>query len=334
MSYAVIGIGAVGSIIGGLLAKSGENVILIGKKDQVEEISKKGLKINGINNQILVENAKVSTDLSLISEFDVIIICVKSQDTKHLAEDLKKFIKKSTLIISLQNGVRNSKILKEITGNQVFSGIVLFNALYIKLGEVSLTIKGGLILETNSLFEEKIKSFTEVLNKFGIETKEEPDIEGYLWSKLIVNLQNAVTALTNQSIKESIINKDSRAILIATMNEGLYVIQKSNITYKSLPDIDPKVTIKRLKILNSFLLKIGIRILKLNEAARSSMWQSLQRGKQTEIDYINGEIVELAKKHNLEAPINEKLVKLIKEAEKNKTKSYEPSKLKEILDIK
>ncbi|OGS39849.1 MAG: hypothetical protein A3K77_04995 [Euryarchaeota archaeon RBG_13_31_8] len=74
--------------------------------------------------------------------------------------------------------------------------------------------------------------------------------------------------------------------------------------------------------------------MKLNETARSSMWQSLQRGRPTEIDFINGEIVELAKKHNLEAPINEKLIKLIKKAEKNKTISYEPSKLKEILDIK
>jgi 2-dehydropantoate 2-reductase len=117
------------------------------------------------------------------------------------------------------------------------------------------------------------------------------------------------------------------------MSEGLCVIEKAKIAYKSLPDIDPKITIKRLKILNPLLLKIGARILKLNETARSSMWQSLERGRPTEIDYINGEIVELAKKHNIEAPINEKLVKLVKEAEKNKTKSYEPGRLKEILNI-
>jgi len=334
MKYSVIGLGAVGSIIGGLLANSGEKVILIGKPNQVEEISKKGLKINGINNSILVKNVQISTDLSLISNSDVIIICVKSQDTKYLAEELKKYIKKSSIIISLQNGIKNSKILKEITGNTVFSGVILFNALYIKPGEVSLTLKGGLILEADVLNKEVVKSFIEVFKKSGIECKLDTDIEGYLWSKLIVNLQNAVTALTGQTIKESILNKDSRAIIIATMKEGLDILQKSKIPYKTLPDIDPKITIRRLTILNSVFLKFGSRILKLNETARGSMWQSLYRGRPTEIDYINGEIVNHANKHNLKAPINKKLIELVKEAEKtNNTKSYEPSKLKEILNI-
>lgn len=334
MKYAVIGLGAIGGIIGGLLTKSGEKVILIGKKNQSEEISKKGLKINGINNSILVKNVHVSTDFSLISESDVIIICVKSQDTENVANELKKYIKKSAFIVSLQNGVRNSKIIKEITGNRVFSGVVLFNALYIKPGEVTLTLKGGLIIETDSLYKEELESFIKLLTKSGIESRLDANIEGYLWSKLIVNLQNAVTALTGQTIKESLINKDSRATIIATMKEGLNILQKSKTPYKTLPDIDPKVTIRRLTILNSVLLKLGSRILKLNANARGSMWQSLYRKRQTEIDYINGEIVNLAKKHNLESPINKKLVELVKEAEEtSNTKSYEPSKLKEILDI-
>ncbi len=334
MKYAVIGLGAIGGIIGGLLTKSGEKVILIGKKNQVEEINKKGLKINGINNSIYVENVQVSTDFSLISDSEVIIICVKSQDTKYLANDLKKYIKKSALIISLQNGVKNSKIIKDITGNTAFSGIVLFNALYIKPGEVTLTLKGGLILETDSLYKETLESFIRLLIKSGIESKLVTNIEGYLWSKLIVNLQNAVTALTGQTIKESIINKDSRAVIIATMKEGLNILQKSKTPYNTLPDIDPKITIRRLTILNSVLLKLGSRILKLNANARGSMWQSLYRGRPTEIDYINGEIVNLAKKYNLESPINKKLVDLVKEAEKtSNTKSYDPLKLKEILNI-
>jgi len=118
------------------------------------------------------------------------------------------------------------------------------------------------------------------------------------------------------------------------MKEGLSILEKSNIPYKTLPDIDPKVTIRRFKILNSTLLKFGSRILKLNETARSSMWQSLNRGRPTEINFINGEIVELAKKHNLEAPINKKLVESIKEAEKKHlTKSFEPPELKKFLGI-
>ncbi|MGF3555108.1 MAG: 2-dehydropantoate 2-reductase, partial [Thermoplasmatota archaeon] len=283
----------------------------------------------------LVENVKVSSDFSLISESDIIIVCVKSQDTKNLAGELKKFIKKSAFILSFQNGIRNSEILKETTGVTVFSGVILFNAFYDKPGSVTLTLKGGLVLEYNDFYKDAIESFSDLLSKFGIKSKLDKDIKGYLWSKLIVNLQNAVTALTGQTIKQSLIDKDSRAIIIATMEEGLHILQKSNIPYKILPDIDPKITIRRLKLLNSTLLKFGSRILKLDETARGSIWQSLNRGKPTEIDYINGEIVNLAKKNNLDAPINKKLVELVKEAEKtNKTKSFEPSKLREILNIK
>jgi 2-dehydropantoate 2-reductase len=334
MRYAVIGIGAVGNTIGGLLAKSDAKVILIGKKNQVEVINKKGIMIDGLNGPILVENVQVSTDISKVSDADVILVCVKSQDTQNLANDLKRFIKKSAIIISLQNGVRNSKILEDITGNRAFSGIILFNALYSEPGAVTLTLKGGLLLETDSLRKDIIQDFVEALGKFGLESKIETSVEGYLWSKLIVNLQNAVTALTGQTIKESILDKASRAIIIATMKEGLSVLQQSGISYKTLPDIDPKITIRRLTILNSTLLRLGSRILKLNEIARTSMWQSLSRGKVTEIDYINGEIVTLALKHNLTAPINTKLVELVKRAEKKQlAKSCSPSELKDILKI-
>lgn len=334
MKYAVIGLGAIGSIIGGLLTKSGEDVVLIGKKNQVEIINKKGIRIKGINGSTLVENVNTSTDLSTLSNVDVVIICVKSQDTQNLASDLKKFINKSALLVSLQNGVRNLEILRDTTGNKVVSGVILFIALYSKPGEVELTIKGGLLLEADNSSYDNVKCLVNSLKKEGLKLKIVDDIEGILWSKLIVNLQIAVTALTGQTINESIIDKDSRAVLIATMKEGIYVLEQSGISLKTLPDIDPRRIIRRLSLFNSTLLKIGSRIMGLKENARNSMWQSLSRGKSTEIDYINGEIVNLARKNNLKAPINTKLVELIKVAEKtHATKSYEPGELKKLLEI-
>ena len=334
MKYAVIGLGAVGSIIGGLLAKSGLNVVLIGKKSQVEIINKKGIKIDGINGSIIVENVIASSDLASLDDIDVIIICVKSNDTQNLANSLKDHIKKSASIVSLQNGIRNSTILEKTTGNRVVSGVILFNALYSKPGEVSLTIKGGLVLEADESYMEFIRPITNSFNKTGLNSKTVNHIQGCQWNKLIVNLQNAVTALTGQTIKESIVNNDSRAILIATMKEGINVLKQSGISLKTLPDIDPKKMVRRLSLFNSALIRIGSRFMGLKENARTSMWQSLSRGKPTEIDYINGEIVNLAKKNNLKAPINLKLVELVKKAEKERIKnSFEPNKLRTILGL-
>lgn len=334
MKYAVIGLGAIGSILGGLLTKAGEDVVLIGKKEQVEIINTEGIRIDGIHGSIAVENIHVFTDLSLLGNVDVVIICIKSQDTQNLANDLKKFVNKSALLISLQNGVRNLKILRDTAGNKAVSGAILFNALYSKPGEVELTIKGGLLLEADNSSYDTIKYLVNSLKKEGLDVKIVDDIEGYAWSKLVVNLQNAVTALTGQTVNKSISDKDSRAILIATMEEGLNVLEQSGISINTLPDIDPRRIIRRLRLFNSTLLKIGSRIMKIKANARTSMWQSLSRGKPTEIDYINGEIVNLAKKNNLKAPINTKLVELIKEAEKtHATKSFESSKLRELLKI-
>ena len=334
MKFAVIGLGAIGSIVGGLLTKSGEDVVLIGKKYQVEIINQKGIRIDGFNDTILVENVHASNDLSVISNVDVVIICIKSQDTQNFANDLKKFVKKSALLISLQNGVRNLEILRNITGNKAISSAILFNALYTKPGEVQFTIKGGLLLGSDNSTYDVVNRLVTSLKKEGLESKIVDNIEGYAWSKLIVNLQNAVTALTGQTIGESIIDKDSRAVLIATMKEGIYVTEHSGISIKPLPNMDPRRIIRRLSLFNSTFLKIGIRMMKLSGNARTSMWQSLFRGKPTEINYINGEIVYIAKKNNLKAPINKKLVELIKEAEKTHDSiSYEPFELRKLLEI-
>ena len=334
MKYAVIGLGAVGTIVGGLLTKSHDDVILIGKKNQVERIKKKGIRIQGINRITEVKKINVSDDFSSLSDVDIIIVCVKSQDTESLSKNLKKHIKKSALIISLQNGIKNSYILEEITGIKTISGIILFNAMYFKPGLVEITIKGGVLLESSELYGKKIDEFIGILKKGGLNTFSVKNIEGYLWSKLILNLQNAVDTLTGQTIKQSIIDKNSRQILIATMKEGLTVLENSGIELGYLPRIDPRKMIKRLSMYNTLFLKVGTYLMGIKENAKNSMSQSILRNKNSEIDYMNGEIVTLANKNNIEAPINSRLVELVKDLEKSQTKkSYDPVDLRRILSI-
>ena len=331
MKYAIIGIGAIGSIVGGLLTKSGEDITLIGKQYQIDVIKHKGLKIIGVNGSSTIKNIKVTKDLQVVKDADIIFICVKSQDTKQLANNLKNIINKSTLIISLQNGVRNVQLLKDITGNKVLSGVVLFNALYEKPGEATLTFKGRILLEKNNInLDMLVKSFY----KAGLKITLVDNINGYLWSKLILNLQNAVTALTGQTIRQSISDKYTRDIIVATITEGVNIVQKSNIILEVLPEIDPIKLIKRLSNFNSFILIIGSHLIGIKKDARNSMWQSLSKRKRTEIDFINGEIIFLAEKHKMHAPINKKIVELIKKAEQqDQFKTYEPKNLKELLKI-
>ncbi len=331
MKYAVVGLGAIGSIVGGFLSKHNEDVTLIGKTNQIDVIHKKGLKIVTSKSEIMINGLKISDDYSSIKDADVVFICVKSQDTKKLLEEMKDFIDTTTVIVSLQNGVKNKEIINGVVDNKVLSTVVLFNSLYTKTGEVKLSIKGGILLEHDQLYSKKI---AETLTNVGIKTTVVKKIDSFQWSKLILNLQIAVTALTNQTVKESISTKESRQIIVETMKEGIDIVAKAGIEIETLPELDPKKIIKRLSSLNSFILKIGSSLLGVSDTARNSMWQSLERGKNTEIDYINGEIVLLATKNNTKSPINSKLVFLIKKLEKQKSKKFiEPQELKDMLDL-
>ena len=331
MRYAVVGLGAVGSMLGGLLAKTGDNITLIGRKNQVDVIKKNGITIDGVH---IMENLHATDKFSSLTDVDVMFVCVKSYDTYELALKIKKYLKKSALIVSMQNGVRNARQLEGITGVKTLSSVVLFNAIYRKAGDVSLTMKGGLLLEYNKEKYATILKIHNVLKKAGFNVEIIDDIHAALWSKLVLNLQIAVTALTGQSIKESTKDRISRKIIISTMNEGLQVVKRSEIRLRALPKVDPRKMIWILKTGGSLSTVLSSHIIGLKENARNSMWQSLSRGKPTEIDYINGEIVNLAKQNNLKAPINTKLVELIKEAErKHLTKSFEPNELKKILKI-
>ncbi len=331
MRYAVVGLGAVGSLLGGLLAKTGDNITLIGRKNQVDVIKKNGITIDGVH---IIENLYVTDKFSSLTDVDVMFVCVKSYDTYELALKIKKYLKKSALIVSMQNGVRNARQLEGITGVKTLSSVVLFNAIYKKAGDVTLTMKGGLLLEYNKEKYATILKIHNVLKKAGFNVEIIDDIYAALWSKLVLNLQIAVTALTGQSIKESIKDRISRKIIISTINEGLQVVKKSEIRLSALSKVDPRKMIWILRTGGFLSTVLSNYILGLKENARNSMWQSLSRGKPTEIDYINGEIVNLAKQNNLKAPINTKLVELIKDAErKHLTKSFEPNELKKILKI-
>ena len=332
MKYAVIGLGAVGSIIGGLIHKKEKDIVLFGKKSQIDLLKKEGLKIEGFSRKpINLKKLKLESDFLKLKEIDVIFICVKSQDTENLAYEIKDYLKKDAIIVSLQNGVRNKTILKKITNKRIISGIVLFNSVYKKPGFVNLTYKGGIVLETK---ENKDYEISKTLKDAGIKTTNVTKIKGYLYSKLIVNLQIAITALTNQTITESLKDENTRKILIETMKEGITVVKNSNILLKTLPDIDPIKMIHRMENLNKTILSLGTFFMGIKKNARNSMWQSLTRHKSTEIDYINGEIYRLAKKNNISAPINSKLVELIKKQEKkDMINYYKPSELRNILKI-
>lgn len=312
LKFVIIGPGAVGSFIAGSLALSNQNVTLFGKEKHVKVIKRNKVQLKRRKNHI-IKNIKITSNLDKLKDAEIIFLCVKSQDTKTTIKQIKNHINKESIIITLQNGIKNYKIIRDNIDNEIIRAICTFNVYSPRPGVSILNLPGQIIIEKtkNSLLP------TKILNRSKIKTTLVNNIEPYQWSKLIINLQNPVSALTNQTVIESLLDDDTRIIMNEIMKEGLDIINKANIEISKIPKIDPEKMIKRIDLYNPYILLLGSYLIGIKKEAKNSMVQSLNQNKRTEIDYINGEIVNLAKENNLEAPFNSKIVRLIKDLEFN-----------------
>jgi 2-dehydropantoate 2-reductase len=141
------------------------------------------------------------------------------------------------------------------------------------------------------------------------------DMRGVQWGKLLVNLNNSINALSGLPLAEQLADRRYRRVMAACVREGLTVLRRARIA----PRLDaplPPAWVPRLMELPNLLFRIAARrIVAIDPTARSSRWDDLQRGRKTEIDLLNGEIVRLGAKMGVPTPINERIVHLVKEAE-------------------
>jgi len=314
---AIIGAGAVGSLIGGLLFNAGENVTLIGRKNHINTIKQKGLFINGVQGEFTVH---IHAQEKLDFEPDLIFLTVKLPDLKKTCQEIIPYVRQ-TPIVTFQNGITGDALVGSILGEkQLYSGIILFNAFYLKPGQVTFGFYGpiiiGKILADKNPFLVEIK---EILNKI-IKTTISEHIQGAKRTKLLINsMGNAIEAMTGMSISQVINLPGISRIALLILKESLQTLKKANIKPAPLPGI----SISSLNLLLKMPLPFAARILKKeisrkgNPAAISSTLQSIRKGKTTEIEYLNGEIVRLGKSINLLTPINSKIVQLVHSIEKN-----------------
>ncbi len=327
MNIAIIGAGAIGSVVAGYLAKAGEDVTLIGRPDHVKAIEQHGLRIKGARGE---ETFRVKSLTQLDRPYDLIIWSVKTQDIENAVSQNKKFLN-SGLILSAQNGVRADKILSEFFPKErLISSIVMFGATYVKPGEATFNFEGDWIL--GNFFapnNEGVSELTKILEKaFPIVISE--NIVGMKYLKLFVNFNNCIPALIGKSMQETFADLDLCRLSILLLKEGVDIVKKAGIELVSMP----KFPVERIYGLTQMPLEQAAGIINKTlttlskEPLYGSILQSIMRGRPSEIDYINGEVVRLAKEKGLTAPLNEKIVELVHEVESTR-QFFSKEKLKE-----
>ena len=136
-----------------------------------------------------------------------------------------------------------------------------------------------------------------------------------MWGKLVMNLNNSINALSGISLLEQLHDRQYREVLALSIKEALVVLAAANIQPKRTGKIVPRLAAVLLQLPNFIFTRIAQSMLKIDPQARSSMYDDLMKGRVTEIDYLNGEIIALGRNHGIETPINNKIYQLIKTAE-------------------
>jgi len=302
MKIYVLGAGSIGSLFGGLLARAGNDVTLIGREEQVRAVKERGLEVFGI------EEFTVHPKASLYAPEEppeLLILATKSYSTKTALECARNCIGPGTWVLSIQNGLGNEELALKKT-KKVMGGVTTNGAMLVEWGRVKWTGRGITVIGKyptgrNGFVEEVAQVFSEA----GIETRVSENILGWKWAKAIVN--SVINGLgTVLGVKNGFLMKDPNleGISVDIAREGCLVAQQLGIEFEVHP------------------LELLWDTIERTRDNYNSTLQDIMRGKRTEVDYINGKIVEYAQSVGLEAPRNELLWALVK-ARENLNKSGE-----------
>lgn len=306
MKYAIVGAGALGGTIGAVMTLNGaENVWLVEvDKARVELIRKEGINItlpDGSKHNVKV---KITSDPEEVGICDVVQISVKGFHTESAVLMSKPMIGPDTYLLSVQNGLGNLDIIAKYVGpGRTIGGVTAHSAQL--LGPNEIRYVGGMgyiyVGRIDAKEDPKVNAIAEFLTKYGFKTdvSKEP-IEIPIWRKLIANVAcNAFLAVTGMTGNEALACDDAKDFIKTVAEEMAKVAHAKGFTF----DVFNNPGEFALKALS------GVKDNKV------STLQDLEAGRKTEIDNLNGAIVELGKKFGIETPYNLALVKMVKSIE-------------------
>ncbi|MFH1692265.1 MAG: 2-dehydropantoate 2-reductase [Candidatus Omnitrophota bacterium] len=318
MKVAVIGFGAIGGVVVGALRDKGIDVVVVGKPEQKQTIENDGFIVEGFKGRSLYY---VDVKLRLEEKVDLVILTVKTQNLRDVVEMSREFLI-GPLILSTQNGVRSDTLLKMMLGEEnLISSIVMFGATYVPHNKVVHNFEGNwLIGRPFGPNDEKVKQVAEFL-KQALDVVEVENISAMKWTKIFVNSSNCLPALVGKSMQETYANLDMCKLALRILKEGFEIVKTLGVELPNLPDfeIDKLKGLTQMGIDEAAPIFSSIMTNLSKEPLYGSILQSIQRGKLTEIDYINGELANQARLHNLSARLNTRVTELVHAVETKKT---------------
>lgn len=313
MTICIYGAGVIGCYTGGRLAATGTDVVFIGRERIASQIEAHGLTATDWRGgELRVERPRFETAPEAAAEADVVLVTVKSAATAEAARELAPLLRPGTVVVSFQNGLRNTEVLREhLPEATVLPGMVGFNVVGRGEGRFHCAVSGALEAQEH----EALSALAPAFERAGLELSLHADLTGVQASKLLLNLNNAINALSGLPLKAELAERDFRRCWALTQREGLAAFAAAGIAPAKILPLPPRWMPALLNTPDAVFTRAAARMLAIDPLARTSMAYDLDAGRLTEVDYLNGEITALAERRGTAAPANERLVELVHDAE-------------------
>jgi 2-dehydropantoate 2-reductase len=326
----VYGAGGIGCYVGGRLTATGTPVTFVGRQRMAAELAAHGLHLTdylGADLRVAPDQVRFETTPAAAAEADLVLVTVKSAATEAAAAELAEVLKPGAIVMSFQNGVRNGELLRSRLSDQVVvTGMVPFNVLNRGAGVFHQGTEGALDVQRDPASTPYLEAFA----RAGLPLTQHDDILPVQWAKLLLNLNNPVNALSNLPLRDELSQRAYRRCLAAAQSETLGLLDAAGIRPAQLLAVPMHRFPAVLRLPDFLFRRLAAKVLAIDPLARTSMWEDLEAGRPTEIDYLNGEVVRLAESLGRSAPVNRRLVELIRAAETDRRTWSGPELLREL----
>ncbi|MFE3056489.1 2-dehydropantoate 2-reductase [Nocardia sp. NPDC059239] len=327
----VLGAGSIGCYVGGRLAAAGAEVTFVGRPRVVEELRTFGLRLTDLDgNDARVEPDAFRAVTEPAGDADLVLITVKSAATATAAAELAGLLRPGTVVISLQNGIGNDAVIRELLPTcVVLAGMVMFNVVHHGQGRFHRGTAGTVDVADDPV----LNRFAPVFAKSGLGFERYADLLPIQWAKLLLNLNNPINALSGRPLREELGARDYRRCLALAQREALDVMAAARIRPARLTPLPPEIMARLLTVPDGVFRRVAGKVLAVDPVARSSMADDLAAGRRTEIPWLCGEIVSLGAMVGIPTPVNQKLIELVSAAENGDRRTWSgPELLEQLTD--
>lgn len=291
MEIIVLGAGAIGSLYGAKLAAEND-VTLIGRPEHVAAINSHGLRIEGLESQVV--RVRAATTLDHLGPDALIVLTTKVPDSAAALGYVAPLVRDDTTILCLQNGIGSERVARAALGDRgvVLRGITQFGAIFKSPGTIQFMAQGYTLIEQH----ERSARLAGILSGAGLDCRVSPNIGADVWHKLVVNcVVNPITAILGCEVG-GIANPELEPLKRLVIDECIAVAAEEGVAFET-----------------DFMQEIDDFFRPSHNIA--SMLQDLRRGRPTEIDYMNGAVTAIAAQHSIACPVNAALTAIIKAME-------------------